>query len=86
MSTKGLYTRAEIECMTDTALDELLSYYQDIGNSEGVSRVADELAAREDDREAELEHELEHELAEADAQRRHDEWLNETLIEDGRFG
>ena len=77
-----LYTRAEIECMTDNALDELLSYYQDKGNSEGVSRVADELAAREDDRLAEQEHQA----AEDEAQRRHDEWLNETLIEDGRYG
>lgn len=80
MSTKGLYTRAEIQCMTDNALDELISYYNDIGNAVGAERVRDEMQARDDDRMAELDHEL------ADAQRRHDEWLNETLIEDGRYG
>lgn len=82
MSTKGLYTRAEIECMTDTALDELLSYYQDIGNSEGVLRVADELAAREDDREAELEWEVEQDYQ----QRLHDEMIDDALARDGRWG
>ena len=82
MSTKGLYTRAEIECMTDTALDELLSYYQDIGNSEGVSRVADELAAREGDREAELEWEIEQDHQ----QRMHDEMINDMMIEQNRWG
>jgi hypothetical protein len=69
---KGLYTRDEIACMTANALDELLSYYQDTANVEGVLRVTDELGAREDDREAELEREI----AEAEAQRLHDEWLD----------
>lgn len=82
MSTKGLYTRAEIQCMTDDALDELLSYYQDIGNDEGVSRVADELAAREDDRMAEEEHEAE----EAYRQQLHDEMVDDALARDGRWG
>lgn len=78
----GLYTRDEISCMTDDALDELLSYYQDTGNTEGALRVADELGAREDDRMAELDHEREQEWR----QIMHDEMINEKLIEDGRWG
>jgi hypothetical protein len=80
--TSELYTRAEISRMTEDALDELLGYYQDKGNTEGALRVQDELGAREDDREAELAHEIE----EADAQRRHDEMINDMMIESGRWG
>lgn len=78
----GLYSRDEISRMTDDALDELLSHYNDTHNVEGAERVRDEMQARDDDREAEYEHEL----AEYERQRQHDEWLNETLIEDGRWG
>jgi hypothetical protein len=79
---KGLYTRDEISRMTPDALDELLSYYQDKGNAEGVQRVQDEQQAREDDRLVELEHEAE----DARQQQLHDEMVNDMLAQDGRWG
>ena len=47
---KGLYSVREISRMTDSALDELLAYYEDTGNEVGIERVEDEQQAREDDR------------------------------------
>ena len=85
----GLYTRAEIGRMTDSALDELMSYYQDKGNAEGALRVRDEQDNRadayllaEEERQLEMAHEAEQERQ----QMMHDEWLNDALIEDGRWG
>lgn len=79
---KGLYTRDEIACMTQDGLDELLGYYADTGNVEGMQRVMDEQETRHDDRMAEMEHEAEQERK----QQLHDEMVNDMLIEDGRFG
>lgn len=80
------YTRKEISVMTDDALDELLSYYQDKGNTTGALMVADELGAREDDRMAEQEAEMAHEAEQERQQIMHDEWLDYTLAQDGRWG
>lgn len=80
--SNGLYTRDEIACMTQDGLDELLAYYQDKGNTEGVQRVQDELDTRWDDAEAEMEHEQ----AEAYKQQLHDEMIDDALTRDGRFG
>lgn len=69
-----LYTRDEISRMTDDALDELLSHYNDTGNAVGAERVRDEMQARDDDRAAEMEWE-----AEQDRQQiMHDEMLANT--------
>jgi|SRR6185437_11826922 len=88
-TTKALYTEAELHRMTDDALDELLSYYQDKGehdHADDVQRVldqrADEYLLAEEERQLEMAHEAEQERQ----QIMHDEWLNDTLIEDGRWG
>jgi len=82
----GLYKASEIAVMTDDALDELLSYYSDTGNAEGVSMVRAEIAEREDDRAAAREEEYEHELREAEEQRKHEEMIDSMLAENGRWG
>lgn len=80
--SNGLYTRDEISRMTDDALDELLGYYGDTGNAEGVQRVTDEQGARQDDRLAEMEWEAEQERQ----QIMHDEMVDDMLARDGRWG
>ena len=69
----GLYSVREIGVMTDAGLDELLSHYQDTGNTEGMRRVTDELDSREDDRQARAE--LEYELEQERLQAQHDEMI-----------
>lgn len=44
-----LYTATEISRMTNDALDELLSYYQDKGNALGAEMVQDEITTRYDE-------------------------------------
>lgn len=85
----GLYTRDEISRMTDDALDELLSYYGDTGNAEGVQRVTDEQGMRQDDLEAQ-QAEIEWEAEQDRQQRLHDEMIDDALArredEGAQFG
>jgi hypothetical protein len=80
-----LYTATEISRMTNDALDELLSYYQDKGNGLGAEMVQDEITTRYDD---DMDDSMEamHEAEQERKQQLHDEMVNDMLIEDGRFG
>lgn len=84
--TDGLYSRDEISRMTDDALDELMGYYSDTGNAEGMQRVTDEQGARQDDLEAQEQAELEWEAEQDRQQIMHDEMIDSMIAEGGRFG
>ena len=77
---KGLYSRREIGRMTNDALDELLSYYNDTGNSEGAQRVQDELAERAQDDEDYAEAEAAYDAEQDRQQMLHDEMINDAAV------
>jgi hypothetical protein len=85
-ASKALYTEAELDRMTDDALDELLSYYQDKGEHDHAEVVQRVIEQRADDLVAIEEDELAHEAEQERQQRMHDEMVDDMLTRDGRWG
>lgn len=85
-STKALYTGAELDRMTDDALDELLEHYEALGeheHAESVQHVIDERQDVYEDRCAEDEQAYE---AEQDHQQRLHDDMVDSMYADGLIG